>query len=181
MPGVAAQALTDPTFSADGTAAAIYVPLIAKQDVITSAGVVLAATFTVLGVLPLVFLAELGFAVAFGVLLDTFIVRTVLVLALSYDIGPTIWWPSKLSSTGQPLPNPGGTAHPTSNRRHDHNNTRHPTPRAPGSGRPRQPHPTGPTASRPSHRSPPPTTGREADPESAPRLTRRTTGSDPHG
>ena len=107
MPGVAAQALTDPTFSADGTAAAIYVPLIAKQDVITSAGVVLAATFTVLGVLPLVFLAELGFAVAFGVLLDTFIVRTVLVLALSYDIGPTIWWPSKLSSTGQPLPKPG--------------------------------------------------------------------------
>ena len=57
---------------------------------ITSAGVVLSATFTVLGVLPLVFLAELGFAVAFGVLLDTFIVRAVLVPALAHDIGPTI-------------------------------------------------------------------------------------------
>ena len=63
--------------------------------------VVLAATFTVLGVLPLVFLADLGFAVAFGVLLDTFIVRVVLVSALAYDIGPTIWWPpSKLAATG---------------------------------------------------------------------------------
>ena len=69
--------------------------------------VVLAATFTVLGVLPLVFLADLGFAVAFGVLLDTFVVRTVLVPALAYDIGPSIWWPSRLSSTDQPLPKPG--------------------------------------------------------------------------
>jgi hypothetical protein len=58
--------------------------------VITSAGVVLAATFTVLGVLPLVFLAELGFAVAFGVLLDTLIVQAVMVPALAHDIGPTI-------------------------------------------------------------------------------------------
>ncbi len=66
--------------------------------VITSAGVVLAATFTVLGVLPLVFLAELGFAVAFGVLLDTLIVRTILVPALAHDIGRKIWWPSKLAS-----------------------------------------------------------------------------------
>ncbi|MET3808082.1 RND superfamily putative drug exporter [Nakamurella sp. UYEF19] len=69
--------------------------------VITSAGVVLAATFTVLGVLPLVFLAELGFAVAFGVLLDTLIVRTVLVPALAHDIGRKIWWPSKLASGPQ--------------------------------------------------------------------------------
>ena len=69
--------------------------------VITSAGVVLAATFTVLGVLPLVFLAELGFAVAFGVLLDTLIVRTVLVPALAHDIGRKIWWPSKLASAGE--------------------------------------------------------------------------------
>jgi RND superfamily putative drug exporter len=66
--------------------------------VITSAGVVLAATFTVLGVLPLVFLAELGFAVAFGVLLDTLLVRTILVPALAHDIGRKIWWPSKLAS-----------------------------------------------------------------------------------
>ena len=68
---------------------------------ITSAGVVLSATFTVLGVLPLVFLADLGFAVAFGVLLDTFIVRAVLVPALAHDIGPTIRWPP---STGHHRP-----------------------------------------------------------------------------
>lgn len=65
--------------------------------VITSAGVVLAATFAVLGVLPLVFLAEVGFAVAFGVLLDTIIVRSILVPALSHDIGKKIWWPSALA------------------------------------------------------------------------------------
>lgn len=65
--------------------------------VITSAGVVLAGTFAVLGVLPLVFLAEVGFAVAFGVLLDTIVVRSVLVPALSHDIGKPIWWPSKLA------------------------------------------------------------------------------------
>jgi len=64
--------------------------------VITSAGIVLAATFTVLGILPLVFLAELGFAVAFGVLLDTLLVRSILVPALVHSIGPKIWWPAKL-------------------------------------------------------------------------------------
>ena len=66
--------------------------------IITSAGVVLAATFGVLGILPLVFLAELGFAVAFGVLLDTILVRSILVPALVHDIGPKVWWPSKLQS-----------------------------------------------------------------------------------
>ena len=64
--------------------------------VITSAGVVLAATFTVLGVLPLVALAEIAFAVGFGVLLDTLVVRSLLVPALVHIIGPKIWWPSKL-------------------------------------------------------------------------------------
>ena len=64
--------------------------------VITSAGIVLAATFTVLGILPLVFLAELGFAVAFGVLLDTLLVRSILVPALVHSIGPKIWWPARL-------------------------------------------------------------------------------------
>ena len=64
--------------------------------VITSAGIVLAATFAVLGVLPLVFLAELGFAVGFGVLLDTLLVRSILVPALVHTIGPKVWWPSKL-------------------------------------------------------------------------------------
>ena len=65
--------------------------------VITSAGIVLAGTFMILAVLPLVFLTEMGFTVAFGVLLDTFLVRSILVPALALDIGPNIWWPSKLS------------------------------------------------------------------------------------
>jgi RND superfamily putative drug exporter len=64
--------------------------------VITSAGIVLAATFGVLAVLPLVFLAELAFAVAFGVLLDTLVVRSLLVPALTIDLGPASWWPSRL-------------------------------------------------------------------------------------
>ncbi len=64
--------------------------------VITSAGVVLAATFSALGVIPILFLAQLAFIVAFGVLLDTILVRSLLVPALAYDIGPRIWWPSKL-------------------------------------------------------------------------------------
>jgi RND superfamily putative drug exporter len=67
--------------------------------VITSAGVVLAGTFLVLAVLPLVFLTEIGFVVAFGVLLDTLIVRSILVPALVFDIGAKIWWPSTLASS----------------------------------------------------------------------------------
>jgi putative drug exporter of the RND superfamily len=64
--------------------------------VITSAGIVLAGTFGVLASLPLVFLTELGFVIAFGVLLDTFVVRSILVPALVFDIGPRVWWPSTL-------------------------------------------------------------------------------------
>jgi RND superfamily putative drug exporter len=67
--------------------------------VITSAGIVLAATFAALGIIPILFLAQLAFIVAFGVLIDTIIVRSLLVPALSYDIGKFIWWPSKLSRT----------------------------------------------------------------------------------
>ena len=81
-----------------GTRSGVLRGLAVTGGVITSAGVVLAATFAVLGVLPLVFLAELGFAVAFGVLLDTLIVRTILVPALAYDIGRRIWWPSALAA-----------------------------------------------------------------------------------
>ncbi len=79
-----------------GTRAGVIKGLTVTGGVITSAGVVLAATFAVLGVLPLVFLAELGFAVAFGVLLDTMVVRSLLVPALVRIIGPKIWWPSQL-------------------------------------------------------------------------------------
>jgi RND superfamily putative drug exporter len=66
--------------------------------VITSAGIVLAGTFAVLGVLPLVFLTQIGFVIAFGVLLDTFLVRSVLVPAITFSLGPKIWWPSKLAT-----------------------------------------------------------------------------------
>jgi RND superfamily putative drug exporter len=65
--------------------------------VITSAGIVLAATFAALAFLPLVFAAEMGIAVAFGVLLDTLIVRSLLVPALVLKVGDRVWWPSKLS------------------------------------------------------------------------------------
>jgi RND superfamily putative drug exporter len=65
--------------------------------VITGAGIVLAGTFGALAVLPLVFLTEIGFIVAFGVLLDTFVVRSLIVPALVIDVGRKVWWPSKLA------------------------------------------------------------------------------------
>lgn len=65
--------------------------------VITSAGLVLAATFAALGVIPLLFLAQLAFIVAFGVLLDTLVVRSLLVPAVAHDLGRATWWPSRLS------------------------------------------------------------------------------------
>ncbi|EME15257.1 MMPL family transporter [Rhodococcus triatomae] len=80
-----------------GTRSGVLRGLAVTGGVITSAGIVLAATFAVLGVLPLVPLAQVGFAVAFGVLLDTIVVRSVLVPALSHDIGRSVWWPSALA------------------------------------------------------------------------------------
>jgi len=80
------------------------VGLAATGGVITSAGLVLAGTFAVLGTLPLVAFAEIGFAVAFGVLLDTLVVRSVLVTALNLDIGKAMWWPSALSRQPDPAP-----------------------------------------------------------------------------
>jgi RND superfamily putative drug exporter len=80
-----------------GTRKGSLVALSSTGGVITSAGMVLAATFLVLGTLPMVFLAELGVAVALGVLLDTMIVRSVLVTAINLDLGDKIWWPSKLA------------------------------------------------------------------------------------
>jgi RND superfamily putative drug exporter len=87
-----------------GTRPGVLRALAVTGGVITSAGVVLAATFSVLGVLPLVFLAEVGFAVAFGVLLDTIVVRSLLVPALVYDIGRLVWWPSALARRAEPAP-----------------------------------------------------------------------------
>jgi RND superfamily putative drug exporter len=78
--------------------------LAATGGVITSAGLVLAGTFAALATLPVTFLTELGFAVAFGVLLDAIIVRSVLVTALNLDLGRWVWWPSRLyrQSAGEP-------------------------------------------------------------------------------
>lgn len=80
-----------------GTRQGMLRGLAVTGGVITSAGIVLAGTFAVLGVLPLVFLTEIGFTVAFGVLLDTFVVRSTLVPALVLDIGSRVWWPSALA------------------------------------------------------------------------------------
>ena len=66
--------------------------LAATGGVITSAGFELAGTFAVLGTIPSTFLTEIGFAVTFGILLDTFIVRSVLVTALNLDLGQWMWW-----------------------------------------------------------------------------------------
>lgn len=82
-----------------GTRRGALIGLAATGGVITSAGLVLAGTFAALGSLPIVFLAELGFAVALGVLLDTIIVRSVLVTALNLDLGRWMWWPSALFRT----------------------------------------------------------------------------------
>ncbi|MFZ1258555.1 MAG: MMPL family transporter [Candidatus Saccharimonas sp.] len=71
--------------------------LVVTGGVITSAGIVLAATFAALGVIPILFLAQLAFIVAFGVLLDTIVVRSLLVPALTLDIGKPMWWPSHIS------------------------------------------------------------------------------------
>jgi RND superfamily putative drug exporter len=78
--------------------------LAATGGVITSAGFVLAGTFAVLATIPSTFLTELGFAVAFGILLDTIVVRSVLVTALNLDLGRWMWWPSKLARKPDPAP-----------------------------------------------------------------------------
>ncbi|MEU0433919.1 MMPL family transporter [Streptomyces sp. NPDC006290] len=80
--------------------------LVATGGVITSAGVVLAATFAALGVIPLAFLVQIAFIVAFGVLLDTLVVRSLLVPALVRDIGRRAWWPGALSREPEAEPEP---------------------------------------------------------------------------
>jgi putative drug exporter of the RND superfamily len=85
-----------------GTRRGAIVGLSATGGVITWAGLVLAATFGVLATMPIVPFAEIGFIVALGVLLDTMIVRSVLVTALTLDIGKKMWWPSQLSKADEP-------------------------------------------------------------------------------
>jgi len=99
-----------------GTRAGTLRGLAVTGGVITSAGLVLAATFTTLAVLPLVVLTETGIAVALGVLLDTFLVRSLLVPALTYDLGDRVWWPRRPpTTTRQPNPPCTGDTRP----RHD--------------------------------------------------------------
>jgi RND superfamily putative drug exporter len=83
-----------------GTRPGVLVGLAVTGGVITSAGLVLAATFSALVTIPLVFMLQIAFIVAFGVLLDTFVVRSLLVPALAYDLGPRVWWPSRLARRG---------------------------------------------------------------------------------
>lgn len=83
-----------------GTRQGVLRGLAVTGSVITSAGVVLAATFAALGVIPLLFLAQLAFIVAFGVLVDTLVVRSLLVPALVHDVGDRAWWPARLSRAG---------------------------------------------------------------------------------
>ncbi|MFJ6636514.1 MMPL family transporter [Streptomyces sp. NPDC091376] len=92
-----------------GTRHGVLRGLTTTGGVITSAGVVLAATFAALMVIPLAFLVQIAFIVAFGVLLDTLVVRSLLVPALVIDIGPPAWWPSGLARRGpaySPPPEP---------------------------------------------------------------------------
>jgi len=89
-----------------GTRTAVARGLTTTGGVITSAGVVLAATFSALGVIPLAFLLQIAFIVAFGVLLDTVVVRSLLVPALVHDLDDRTWWP------GHPAPRGGGPGSP---------------------------------------------------------------------
>jgi RND superfamily putative drug exporter len=88
--------------AAHGTHAGVLIGLAATGGVITSAGMVLAGTFSALAVIPLVFLTEIGFMVAFGVLLDTTVVRSTLVPALTLDLGDRVWWPRHRHAAPRP-------------------------------------------------------------------------------
>ena len=97
-----------------GTRRGAIAGLSATGGVITSAGLVLAGTFAALGTLPVVAFAEIGLAVALGVVLDTLVVRSILVTALNLDFGRHIWWPGKLSTKRDiPQPEPARERQPT--------------------------------------------------------------------
>ncbi|MEU6227819.1 MMPL family transporter [Streptomyces sp. NPDC047042] len=95
-----------------GTRTGVVTGLSTTGAVITSAGLVLAGTFAALGTLPMVAFAEIGFAVALGVVLDTLVVRSVLVPALFLDVGPKVWWPHRLAREdgGTTAPEPAAAA-----------------------------------------------------------------------
>jgi putative drug exporter of the RND superfamily len=97
-----------------GHARGVLEGLTSTGGVITSAGVVLAATFAVFAALPMVTIAQMGAIVGIGVLLDTFLVRTVLVPALALDLGRWFWWPGRLFRS--PAPGPRETARQASGR-----------------------------------------------------------------
>ncbi len=84
----------------------VLVALTVTGGVITSAGIVLAATFGALAVLPILFLAQIAFIVAFGVLLDTVVVRSLLVPALALDLGSRTWWPGRPARAGRTAEEP---------------------------------------------------------------------------
>jgi len=88
--------------AARGTYAGTLEGLVVTGGVITSAGIVLAATFAVLMVIPLVSMIELGFVVAAGILIDTLLVRSLLVPALTLELGHRVWWPSRRGRRGRP-------------------------------------------------------------------------------
>jgi RND superfamily putative drug exporter len=101
------------------TKAGVLYTLTVTGGVITSAGLVLAATFSSLGVLPLVPSLQIGIIVAVGVLLDTLVVRSLLIPALAVHVGPRVWWPSRLGrqptrpTPTQPATTPARWAEPT--------------------------------------------------------------------
>jgi putative drug exporter of the RND superfamily len=84
------------------TAAGTLRALAATGGVITSAGILLAAVFAVLGVLPVIVLTQIGVIVGLGVLLDTLLVRTIVVPALSLLLGERFWWPARPASKPRP-------------------------------------------------------------------------------
>jgi putative drug exporter of the RND superfamily len=103
-----------------GTREGMLRALAATGPVITSAGIILAGTFSVLMTLPVTYTFDLGFMVALGILLDTFIVRTIMVPAAVELIGDRIWWPSTADRGGalrerteaEPRPAPAGSSPP---------------------------------------------------------------------
>jgi RND superfamily putative drug exporter len=95
-----------------GTRAGVVRALVVTGPVITSAGIVLAGTFSALASLPLISFTEIGFVIAFGVLLDTFLVRTILVPALVIELDRRVWWPSALGRADRTSPPPAPATRP---------------------------------------------------------------------